>query len=64
MLVTKIIDCFSDLDNIITVNNCISRLRVDVKDMSLVNEEELKKTGSMGIVKPSETHIQLINVCG
>ena len=28
--------------------------------MSLVNEEILKKTGSMGIVKPSETHIHVI----
>ena len=59
-LATKIIEGLGGFDNIITVNNCISRLRVDVKDMSLVNEEELKKTGSMGIVKPSETHIQVI----
>ena len=59
-LATKIIEGLGGFDNIITVNNCISRLRVDVKDMSLVNEEELKKTGSMGIVKPSENHIQVI----
>lgn len=42
------------------VNNCISRLRVDVKDMSLINETLLKSTGSMGIVKPSATHIHVI----
>ena len=28
--------------------------------MSLVKEDILKKTGSMGIVKPSDTHIQVI----
>ena len=28
--------------------------------MSLVNEDLLKKTGSMGFVKPSATHIQVI----
>lgn len=28
--------------------------------MSLVNEDLLKKTGSMGIVKPSSTHIHVI----
>ena len=28
--------------------------------MSLVNEDLLKKTGSMGFVKPSDTHIQVI----
>lgn len=46
--------------NIVVVNNCISRLRVDVKDMSLIDEETLKKTGSLGIVKTSDTHIQVV----
>lgn len=55
-----IIEGLGGLANIVAVNNCISRLRVDVKDMSLINEEELKKTGSMGIVKPSDTHIHVI----
>lgn len=59
-LAVKIIDGLGGFDNIVTVNNCISRLRVDVKDMSRVNEDALKKTGSMGIVKPSDTHIQVI----
>ena len=27
---------------------------------NIVNEEELKKTGCLGIVKPSESHIQVI----
>ena len=56
-----IIEGLGGFDNITAVNNCISRLRVDVKDMSLVNEDLLKKTGSMGFVKPSNTHIQVIN---
>lgn len=60
MIATKVIEGLGGFDNIVVVNNCISRLRVDVKDMSLINEEVLKKTGSMGIVKPSETHIQVI----
>ena len=55
-----VVEGLGGIDNILTVNNCISRLRVDLKDMSLVNEEILKKTGSMGIVKPSETHIHVI----
>ena len=28
--------------------------------MSLVNESILKSTGSMGIVKPSDTHIHVV----
>lgn len=59
-IAATIIEGLGGFDNIVTVNNCISRLRVDVKDMSAVNEELLKKTGSMGFVKPSATHIQVI----
>lgn len=55
-----IVEGLGGMDNIVKVNNCISRLRVDLKDMRLVNEDLLKKTGSMGIVKPSETHIHVI----
>ncbi len=55
-----IIDSLGGFDNIIAVNNCMTRLRVDVKDMSLVDEKQLKKTGSMGIIKPSENHIHVI----
>lgn len=55
-----IIDALGGFENIQVVNNCISRLRVDVMDMAKVNEDALKKTGSMGIVKPSANHIQVI----
>lgn len=55
-----IIEGLGGLDNIVAVNNCISRLRVDVKDMKLVNEDTIKKTESLGIIKPSETHIQIV----
>ncbi len=46
--------------NVGVVNNCLTRLRVDVKDMGKVNEEKLKKTGAMGFVHSSETHIQVV----
>ena len=55
-----VIEGLGGFENVLTVNNCISRLRVDVKDMSLIKEDILKKTESMGIVKPSDTHIQVI----
>lgn len=44
----------------VEVNNCYSRLRVDLKDIDNVDENLLKTTGSMGIVKLSKTHIQII----
>lgn len=60
LIASKIIEGLGGFGNIKVVNNCISRLRVDVVDISKVNEDLLKKTGSLGIIKPSDTHIQVV----
>jgi len=59
-LAARIIEGLGGFENIKVVNNCLTRLRVDVVDMSLVDEAMLKTTGAMGIVKPSDNHIQVI----
>ena len=38
-------------DNINTVENCFTRLRVNVKDAALVNDELINKTPNSGIIK-------------
>ena len=57
---TYIVEGLDGVDNIVNINNCITRLRVDVKDMSLIDEGMLKKSGSMGVKKMSDTHIHVI----
>ncbi len=47
-------------DNIKEIDNCISRLRLVLKDTSIVNEAALKQTGSMGIVRINENNIQIV----
>ena len=56
----RIVAALGGKDNVVDAYNCLTRLRVDVKDMRLVNEEELKATKPIGINKVSETHIQII----
>lgn len=47
-------------ENIENVSNCFTRLRVVVKDMSLVDDTGFKKTGAIGVTKPSDTNIQIV----
>lgn len=47
-------------DNIMETEACMSRLRVVVKDYSLIDEAILKKTGCNGIVKVSGNEIQIV----
>lgn len=47
-------------DNVKEIDNCISRLRLVLKDTSIVDEKKLKRTGSMGIVRIDEANIQVV----
>lgn len=47
-------------NNIIGVENCISRLRVDLKDPTLVNQEKIREAGCTGIFFPSTDHIHVV----
>lgn len=46
--------------NFVTVNNCITRLRLEVKDAAGLNEENLKKAGAKGVIRLSETSVQIV----
>lgn len=56
----RIIEGLGGFDNIVEVNNCLTRLRVDLVDPAKVQEDVLKKTGSNGFIRPSEKHIQVV----
>lgn len=47
------------VDNIVSVDNCITRLRLELKDNSVINEAEIKKNFP-GILKPGKTSVQVI----
>lgn len=47
-------------DNIVSIDYCITRLRVEVKDSSLVKENEFKSLGASGVVKVGKYGIQVI----
>ena len=46
--------------NIISVDHCITRLRVEVKDISLIDKQTLSKMNFSHIVESSEHEIQII----
>ena len=46
--------------NIASVDNCITRLRLEVKDRLLVDEKALKATGVAGVIRPGKTSVQII----
>ena len=48
-------------NNVLAVTNCMTRLRIDVKKDSLINEDALKKIeGVMGIVHDKEGYVEVV----
>ncbi|ONI39102.1 PTS sugar transporter subunit IIC [Candidatus Epulonipiscium fishelsonii] len=54
-----IIEGMGGINNIISVGNCFTRLRCQVKDKSLINKELLNKVNSSGVVINNE-NVQII----
>jgi len=47
-------------DNIVVLDNCITRLRIDLRDISLVDEKKIKSAGISGIIRPGKNSIQVV----
>jgi len=47
-------------ENITSIDNCITRLRVEVKDYTAVDEKKIKSAGVAGVIRPSKTSVQVI----
>ncbi|MDR0568833.1 MAG: N-acetylglucosamine-specific PTS transporter subunit IIBC [Spirochaetaceae bacterium] len=47
-------------ENVVSFENCITRLRLEVKDSSIVNDKLIKTAGVAGVIHPSKTAVQII----
>lgn len=56
----RMLKALGDKENIVSLDNCVTRLRMVVKDMSLINEEEIKSTGAIAVVKLDDASLQVI----
>ncbi|MCI9148683.1 MAG: PTS transporter subunit EIIC [Hungatella sp.] len=46
--------------NVTSIDNCITRLRLEVKDYTAVDEKKIKSAGIAGIIRPGKTSVQVI----
>ncbi|MDO4329406.1 MAG: N-acetylglucosamine-specific PTS transporter subunit IIBC [Lachnospiraceae bacterium] len=47
-------------ENVKSLDNCITRLRLEVKDYTKVDEKKIKSAGVAGVIRPSKTAVQVI----
>ena len=58
--ITAILEGLGGKENITALDNCATRLRVEVKDMAPVNDAMLKKAGARGVMRPGKNSVQVI----
>lgn len=46
--------------NVTSLDNCITRLRLEIKDYTLVDEKKIKSAGIAGVIRPSKNSVQVI----
>ena len=59
VLAKKLLFLLGGKKNIISIDNCITRLKLEVKNISLINDAEIKKFVP-GVLKPNKTNVQVI----
>ncbi|MBU3137793.1 N-acetylglucosamine-specific PTS transporter subunit IIBC [Clostridium gasigenes] len=47
-------------ENVVSIDNCVTRLRLEVKDQTKVNEKIIKSAGVSGMIRPGKTSVQVI----
>lgn len=55
-----VIESLGGKDNIVSVENCVTRLRIDLKNMKIVNKDLLMTSGTSGVFFPAKNHIHIV----
>jgi len=59
-LAVSVLEALGGKENLISLDACITRLRVEVKDTALVKDKDLKNLGASGVLKVGENGVQAI----
>jgi PTS system N-acetylglucosamine-specific IIC component len=47
-------------ENVVSIDNCVTRLRLEIKDQAAVDEKVIKSAGVSGIIRPGKTSVQVV----
>lgn len=56
----KLLKSLGGKENIVSLDNCLTRLRLVVNDMDKIDENKIKETGAIAVVKLDATNLQVI----
>ena len=57
---SRILEGVGGKENITSIDNCVTRLRLEIKDQATVNEKIIKSAGVSGVIRPGKNSLQVI----
>ena len=55
-----ILEAVGGKQNVTSIDNCITRLRLEIKDYTKVDEKKIKSAGVAGVIRPGKNSVQVI----
>ncbi|GGB69325.1 N-acetylglucosamine-specific PTS transporter subunit IIBC [Fictibacillus barbaricus] len=59
-LAAQYLNALGGKENLLNIDNCVTRLRLKVKDTKDVDEAQLKRLGARGVIKLNNTDLQVV----
>ena len=59
-MAAKIYEGLGGEENVTSIDNCVTRLRLDVKDSSAIDQSKIKATGVPGVVVTGKNNVQVV----
>lgn len=56
----RVLEGVGGKENVASIDNCITRLRLEIKDTTKVDEGVIKSAGVAGVIRPSKTAVQVV----
>ena len=47
-------------ENVASIDNCITRLRLEIKDYTAIDEKKIKSAGVAGVIRPGKNSVQVV----
>ena len=47
-------------ENVVSIDNCITRLRLEIRDSALIDEKKIKTSGARGVIRPNAGSVQVV----
>ncbi len=60
VVAAKILEGLGGKINVTSIDNCVTRLRIEVRDYTAVDEKKIKAAGVAGVIRPSKTSVQVV----